>query len=142
MIFEASIDLIDYHPNAPVEEWPGDRGVGALYLSQQCVFRLAPKVDIQIPGNVTDAEKLKFVQEKLEAGHDGATQIWQSMGIFMGYAVAHCADLYSLKHVLILGRCTSGRGGQLILDGANRGGQSPHNYERVKAAEWAMNSKQ
>ena len=24
-----------------------------------------------------------------------------------------------LKHVLILGRCTSGSGGQLILDGAN-----------------------
>ena len=46
-------------------------------------------------------------------------KIWQSMGYFMGYGVAHYADFYDIKHVLILGRCTSGRGGQLILDGAN-----------------------
>jgi hypothetical protein len=38
----------------------------------------------------------------------------------MGYAIAHYADFYDLKHVLILGRCTSGSGGQLILDNANQ----------------------
>ena len=59
------------------------------------------------------------MQEKLEAGHEGAQQIWQSMGSFMGYGVAHYADFYDIKHVLILGRCTSGRGGHIILDGAN-----------------------
>ena len=37
----------------------------------------------------------------------------------MGYGVAHYADFYDIRHVLILGRCTSGRGGQIILDGAN-----------------------
>jgi predicted NBD/HSP70 family sugar kinase len=83
------------------------------------VFRLAPKAGIQIPGNVTDAEKLEFVQEKLGAGHDGAIKIWQSMGYYMGYAIAHYADFYDLRHMLILGRCTSGRGGQIILDGAS-----------------------
>ena len=41
------------------------------------------------------------------------------MGYFMGYGVAHYADFYDIKHVLILGRCTSGRGGQIILDGAD-----------------------
>lgn len=41
------------------------------------------------------------------------------MGYYMGYAIAHYADFYELKHVLILGRCTSGKGGHLILDGAN-----------------------
>lgn len=110
---------IDYSPNAPVDEWSGDRGTGALYFSQQCVFRLAPKAGIDLPKDMTDADKLKLVQEELEAGHDGATKIWQSMGYYMGYGVAHYADFYQLKHVLILGRCTSGRGGQLILDGAN-----------------------
>ncbi len=38
----------------------------------------------------------------------------------MGYGIAHYSQFYSLKHVLILGRCTSGSGGQLILDGAKR----------------------
>jgi len=115
---ELAFAPVDYQPNAPIDEWSGDKGCGSQYFSQQCVFRLAPKAGIEIPGGITDAEKLKFVQEKLEAGHAGATQIWQSMGYYMGYALAHYADFYDLKHVLILGRCTSGRGGQLILDGA------------------------
>jgi predicted NBD/HSP70 family sugar kinase len=116
---ELAFAPVDYNPEAPAEEWSGDRGVGALYFSQQCVFRLAPKVGIEVPGDVTPAEKLKFVQEELEAGQKGAAKIWQSMGYYLGYTIAHYADFYELKHVLILGRCTSGRGGQIILDGAN-----------------------
>ena len=116
---ELAFAPIDYRPNGPLDEWSGDTGCGSQFFSQQCVFRLAPRAGLTIPRDVTDAEKLKFVQEKLEAGHTGALQIWQSMGCFMGYGVAHYADFYDVKHVLILGRCTSGRGGQLILDGAN-----------------------
>ena len=115
---ELAFAPVDYSPTAPVDEWSGDRGCGALYFSQQCVFRLAPKVGIAIPAGLTDAEKLKLVQEKLESGEPGAIQIWQSIGIYLGYAVAHYADFYDLKHVLILGRVTSGRGGSLILAGA------------------------
>ena len=116
---ELAFAPIDYSPQAPSDEWSGDRGVGAQYLSQQCVFRLAPRAGIRIPEDITDAEKLEFVQERLEAGHAGATLIWQSMGYYMGYAIAHYADFYEeLKHVLILGRCTSGCGGPLILQGA------------------------
>ena len=115
---ELAFAPIDYSPTAPVDEWSGDRGCGSLYLSQQAVFRLAPKAGIQIPAGLTDADRLKFVQEKLETGHQGAAQIWRSLGIYMGYAIAHYADFYDLKHVLILGRCTSGQGGPLILAGA------------------------
>jgi predicted NBD/HSP70 family sugar kinase len=117
---ELAFAPVDYNPQAPVDEWSGDRGCGALYFSQQCVFRLAPKVGIRIPDDITPAEKLKVVQKKLEAGHEGAVKIWQSMGVYMGYAIAHYADFCNLRHILILGRCTSGRGGQLILEGAER----------------------
>ncbi len=117
---ELAFAPIDYSPNAPVEEWSGDKGCGASYFSQQCVFRLAFKAGIEIPADVTDVEKLKFVQEKLEAGHEGALKIWQSMGVYLGYGIAHYADFYDIKHVLILGRCTSGRGGDLLLEGAKK----------------------
>ncbi|MHB0876190.1 MAG: ROK family protein [Anaerolineae bacterium] len=110
---------VDYQADGPADEWSGDKGVGALYFSQQCVFRLAPKAGIDVPADVTDAERLKFVQTKLEEGHEGATKIWQSMGYYLGYAVAHYAEFYETRHVLILGRCTSGRGGDIILAGAN-----------------------
>ena len=36
----------------------------------------------------------------------------------MGYGLAHYADFYDLKHILVLGRCTSGRGGEIIVEGA------------------------
>jgi hypothetical protein len=47
-------------------------------------------------------------------------KIWQSMGVYLGYGIAHYADFYDLKHVLILGRCTSGRGGELLIEGAKQ----------------------
>jgi predicted NBD/HSP70 family sugar kinase len=117
---ELAFAPVDYRRAAPLDEWSGDRGCGALYFSQQCVFRLAPKAGIEIPEGITDAEKLKFVQEKLEAGHNGARQIWESIGVFLGYSLAHYADFYDIKHVLILGRCTSGSGGDLLLEGATQ----------------------
>jgi predicted NBD/HSP70 family sugar kinase len=114
---ELAFAPIDYSPSAAVEEWSGDIGCGASYLSQQCVFRLAPKAGIEIPPEMRDADKLKFVQGKLEAGDEGALKIWQSMAIYLGYALAHYSDFYDIKHVLILGRCTSGAGGELLLAG-------------------------
>jgi predicted NBD/HSP70 family sugar kinase len=117
---ELAFAPVDYNPAAPADEWSRDRGVGASYFSQQCVFRLTPLVGIEIPEDITPAAQLKFVQEKLEAGHEGAAEIWQSIGIYLGYALAHYADFYAVKHVLILGRCTSGIGGRLILEGARQ----------------------
>jgi predicted NBD/HSP70 family sugar kinase len=131
---ELAFAPVDYSPSAPIEEWSGDRGCGASYFSQQGVFRLAPKAGIEIPAQITDADKLKFVQDKLEAGEDGATKIWQSMGVYLGYGLAHYADFYDLKHVLILGRCTSGRGGELLLEeaGAVLRSEFPELLERVQ----------
>ncbi len=115
---ELAFAPVDYNPHASEDEWSHDIGCGSTYFSQQCVFRLAPRAGIQVPDGISDADRLKCVQEKLEEGHPGALQIWQSMGIYLGYALAHYADFYEAKHALILGRCTSGAGGNLILDGA------------------------
>jgi predicted NBD/HSP70 family sugar kinase len=117
---------VDYSPQASVDEWSGDRGCGATYFSQQCVFRLAPQAGLDLPDQGAgsrrrpDAEKLKWIQAHLEAGHEGALRIWQTMGVYMGYAIAHYYRFYQFKHVLILGRCTSGRGGPIILSEARR----------------------
>lgn len=117
---ELAFAPVDYNPLAAVEEWSGDRGCGASYFSQQCVFRLAARAGIELPSGVSDAERLKSVQNLLEAGDERARQIWQSIGVYAGYGLAHYADFYDLKHVLLLGRVTSGVGGQMILDGANQ----------------------
>ncbi|NDJ78401.1 MAG: ROK family protein [Chloroflexi bacterium] len=115
---ELAFAPIDYQDNGAVDEWSGDKGVGAMYFSQQAVFRLAPKVGIELPDGETNATKLKYVQRYLEDGHPGARQIWETMGCYLGYALAHYADFYDLRHVLILGRCTSGQGGPIMLETA------------------------
>jgi len=115
---ELAFAPIDYRLYAPADEWSGDRGVGSQYLSQQAVFRLAPQVGIRIPEHLTKAEKLAYVQDFLEKGHEGARLIWETMGVYLGYAMAHYANFYPLRHVLILGRCTSGSGGRVLLEAA------------------------
>jgi predicted NBD/HSP70 family sugar kinase len=115
---ELGFAQIDVRADAPIHDWSGDTGCGSQYLSQQGVFRLAPRAGIELPKGGTDAERLLFVQEKLESEHAGALAIWQSLGVYLGYALALYADFYDVEHVLILGRCTSGKGGALILDAA------------------------
>lgn len=110
---------VDYDPNGGVDEWSGDVGTGAQYFSQQAVFRLAPIAGIKIDESLGLAEKLKSVQDLLQAGDERAVKIWESIGIYMGYGVAYYAEFYAIKHALILGRVTSGDGGNIILSKAN-----------------------
>ncbi|MCH7903404.1 MAG: ROK family protein [Armatimonadetes bacterium] len=113
---ELAFAPIDYAPTAPADEWSGDIGCGVQYLTQQTVFRLAPKVGIDLSGTEVLAEKLKTAQQKHEDGNDGARQIWETIGTYCGYAVAHYADFYEINQMLLLGRVTSGKGGQVIIE--------------------------
>jgi len=109
---------VDYDPEAPVAEWSGDPGCGAQYFSQQAVFRLAPEAGIRLDERLGPAEQLKVVQEMAQSGEARAKQIFETIGIYVGYGIAHYADFYPLRNVLILGRVTSGEGGNIILSRA------------------------
>jgi predicted NBD/HSP70 family sugar kinase len=109
---------VDYNPQAPVDEWSADYGCGSQYFSQQCVGRLMPVAGIETPAALSLPEKLKRVQKLMAEGDERATKIYQTIGTYLGYGVAHFADSYDIENVLILGRVTSGSGGDLILEGA------------------------
>lgn len=117
-INELAFVPVDYYPSAPADEWSGDRGCGVQYLSQQCVARLLDAAGIDLDPKLTLAERLKQVQKLMDAGDFRAGKIYQTIGVYLGYTIAHLADFYDLEHVLILGRVTSGPGGDLILAGA------------------------
>jgi len=106
---------VDVNPEAPVDEWSGDYGCGVQYFSQQAVFRLAEEAGIEIDPALGPAEKLKWMQSLLHAENTKAISIWRTIGIYTGYGIAHYANFYELRHVLILGRVTSGEGGAIIL---------------------------
>ena len=109
---------IDFSGQAPIDVWSKDFGCGVQYLSQVAVARLAQKSGININKNYSPAEKLKFVQELLAKGDDRAVKIFETIGIYLGYAIAHYAEFYNIEHILILGRVTSGKCGHIIFEEA------------------------
>lgn len=115
---ELAFAPVDVNPDGPVDEWSHDRGCGVQYFSQQCVGRLVPVAGIEMDPALPLPEKLKKVQALMDNGDPRARRIYETIGTYLGYAVAHYADFYELRHVLILGRVTTGPGGDLILAGA------------------------
>jgi len=111
---------VDFNPASAVDEWSGDYGVGSQYFSQQAVGRLLPVAGIEAPAGTPLPEQLKLVQSLMANGDDRARRIYQTLGTYLGYGVAHFADFYDLQHVLVLGRVTSGSGGDDIVGGARQ----------------------
>ncbi len=117
---ELAFAPVDYRRNAPADEWSGDIGCGVQYFSQQAVARLAPAAGLQFPDSMPFPERLSKVQKLIDNGDERAAAIYRSIGIYFGYTVAHYAEFYDIRNLLILGRVTSGPGGQLILDTAEK----------------------
>lgn len=112
---ELAFAPVDYRADAPRDEWSGDAGCGVQYFSQQGVARLAALAGFDFPESQPLPERLLEVQAALGRGDRRARAIFESIGVCFGYAVAHYADFYEIQNLLILGRVTSGAGGELIL---------------------------
>jgi predicted NBD/HSP70 family sugar kinase len=125
---------VDYREQAPVDEWSGDGGVGSQYFSQQAVNRLLPAAGIELPKDMPLAEKLARTQELMDRGEGRARPIFESIGTYFGYAIAHYADFYDVRHLLVLGRVLSGEAGAVILSTARRvlAGEFPELAERIQ----------
>lgn len=110
---------IDVNPLAPADEWSNDRGCGVQYLSQQAVNRLLGPAGISFPAEMGVPERLENVQALMKQGDPRAERIYQTIGSYFGYALAHYANYYDIGTVLVMGRVTTGEGGNIILRVAN-----------------------
>ncbi len=115
---ELAFAPVDFCKDAMVDEWSGDYGCGVKYFSQDGVIKLAPSAGIELDAASSPAEKLKVVQGLMESGDPRTAKIYDSLGVCFGYAIAYYARFYDIKHVLVMGRVTSGEGGVLLLDRA------------------------
>lgn len=111
---------VDYRPDAPVDEWSGDAGCAMKYLSQQSVGRLVEPAGIPVAEKLPLPAVLEQVQELMAAGDYRARKIYETVGTYLGYSLVQFGDFYDFQHVLVLGRVTSGPGGQVIVDGARQ----------------------
>lgn len=112
---ELAFAPVDYNPAAAPDEWSGDIGVGAMYFSQQAVNKLLPAAKIRLPAGMGLPERLKEVQNLMAKGDARAKNIYETIGVYLGYAIPHYVDFYDFQHMLILGRVTTGHGGDILL---------------------------
>ena len=117
-INELAFVPLDYNSQAPTDEWSGDYGCNVQYFSQQCVGRLLAPAGIETEAKLGLPEKLKHLQKLMAQGDERARRVYETIGTYLGYAVAHFTDFYDLENILSLGRVTSGPGGDIILSGA------------------------
>ena len=111
---------VDCAQHAMRDEWSGDIGCGVKYFSQDAVNKLAPRAGMMSDESLSPAEKLKEVQQRMEAGDEAAGKVFESIGVYLGHTLAFYHSLYDMRHVLLLGRVMSGTGGDLILSVCKR----------------------
>ena len=80
--------------------------------------RLVPSAKISLPEKMPFAEILLEVQDLMKKGDERAKKIYSSIGTYFGYALAQYSELYEIKNLLLLGRVSSGTGGEIIISRA------------------------
>jgi predicted NBD/HSP70 family sugar kinase len=112
---ELAFAPMDYAAAAPVDEWSGDRGCGAQYMSQQAVGRLLAPAGIEADPALSLPEQLVQLQELMAAGDERAARVYETIGTYLGYALLGYRDLYDFDDALVLGRVVTGIGGDIVL---------------------------
>ncbi|MBR3864700.1 MAG: ROK family protein [Clostridia bacterium] len=109
---------VDFSKDAMVDEWSGDIGCGVKYFSQDGVIKLAEYAGFTFEEGLSPAEKLKVIQKLMLEGSEMAKGIYEDIGTYLGYSIAYYSEFYDIKHLLLLGRVTSGKGGDIIMERA------------------------
>jgi predicted NBD/HSP70 family sugar kinase len=128
---------LDLNPRAPTDPWSkgAHTGLSPMYLGQRGATKLASKGGVKVPANQkyphkdmctitheNHAQCLKLIQEAMkdEESEKKARLIYETVGVYLGYALAQYAEFYKIDHVMILGRVSQGKGGDLMLDTAKK----------------------
>jgi predicted NBD/HSP70 family sugar kinase len=109
---------MDYRADGPQDEWSGDEGCAVQYFSQQGVGRLLPLAGIHLPRAMRLPEQLEHLQQLMKQQDDRALKVYEAIGIAFGYTLAHFRSFYDYECLLIMGRATSGTGGDIIIERA------------------------
>jgi hypothetical protein len=104
---------VDMQKESAVDEWSGDKGCGVKYFSQDSVIKLAEMAGIKLNEKLSPHDKLKYIQNAYNS-NPAIEKIYSDIGIYFGYSIMWYSLFYDIKHVLLLGRVSSGIGGGVI----------------------------
>jgi predicted NBD/HSP70 family sugar kinase len=117
---ELAFAPVDLAEAAPRDPWSGDTGVGGQYFSQDAVIRLAAAAGVPTDAALPPAQQLRQVQELARQGHPAARRIFRDVGVCLAHTLALYAEIYPLRHVMVLGRVASGIGGEWMTETCRR----------------------
>merc|ERR1711935_455220 len=68
------------------------------------------------------AQCLKLIQKAMAdpAQTEKVRPLYETVGVYLGYALGQYSEFYNIEHVMILGRVTKGAGGDIMLDTARK----------------------
>lgn len=123
----------DLNPEAPTDPWQPHCGISHKYLGQRGATKLAAAGGVDIPEEMQvwhpnmntmkhepHAKCLKLIQAAMKdpAKEPQCRKIYETVGVYLGYSVALYCEHYKIDHLMIMGRVSSGDGGQVMLDKA------------------------
>merc|ERR1712032_1138161 len=123
----------DLNPEAPTDPWQPHSGISHKYLGQRGATKLAAAGGVDIPDDMKEwhpnmntmkheghAKCLKLIQAAMKdpAKEPQVRLIYETIGVYLGYALAQYAEHYTIENALVLGRVSSGAGGQIMLEKA------------------------
>jgi len=128
---------LDLNPDAPTDPWTkgNHTGTSHMYLGQRGATKLAAKGGVKVPENYVyphpdmctikhedHAQCLKLIQKAMDDPEQetAVKAIYETVGVYLGYALAQYCEFYVIDHVMILGRVSKGKGGDLMLDTAKK----------------------
>ncbi len=114
-INELSMAPIDLNEEAPAEELSMDVGAGNQYFSAGAVIRLAAKAGIELDPEMDTDEKLVAVQQLMALDDPRAQAVYETIGQYLAYTLVLYSKFYDIRHLMLLGRVTTGKGGEKIL---------------------------
>ena len=90
------------------------------FAAAQGACRLLPNVGIHLPEDMKLPEQLVELQKLMAKGDPAALKVYEALGIEFGYTLAHWAEFYDYSALLIMGRVTSGPGGEVMITKARQ----------------------
>merc|ERR1712032_547209 len=68
------------------------------------------------------AQCLKLIQKAMADPEQEAKtrELYETVGVYLGYALAQYSEFYKIDHVMILGCVSKGKGGDLMLSTAKK----------------------
>ncbi len=117
-ISELAFVPVDINDGAPIDPWSGDKGTGVDYFSSQAVARYAKLCGLEFEEGLSDAQITSRVNDLLKTGNETVKDIYDTIGICLGYTVPLFYYFYGMDSVMLMGGVTNKSAGERILKSA------------------------